>query len=174
MAQPPADNTALVLTAGGILMSTMTAIVVFFIKRYIDANDKHHKSVDEKLGGLKDDLDEHKEKMSEGQIAMTKNVTEIKGIAAGMRENAAKFQSDVNSELLKLYKTSTDLVGNMNTVQKDVKELHEIAKAHQKSLGMGAQALVLQREKLAKLEHTVENIGVDKLLIKKKDPSDKA
>lgn len=176
-AEHSSEYTGLYTTILVLCLTTATGIIVFFIKRYIDQNDEHHKGVDKKLTSLKDDLDDHKEKMELAQSAMSRHASDMKNTAADIREDAAKFQSDINSEILKVHKATTDVIGDMNTIKKDVKELHSVAEAHQKSLSMGAQAMVKLRSEVLDIKTKITQIGHDKVLVgqeqKKKDPSDK-
>jgi len=178
MAHAPDDSAGLYFILLTTVLSFLTGIVIFFVRRYITTNDEHHKGVEKTLGELKDDLDDHKKKMNDGILQMGKHVVEMKSSAAGIREDAAKFQSDMNSELLKVQRATNDVVSDMSTIKKDVKEIHGVVEAHQKSLSLGAQAMVKLRQEFADIKTKVTQIAPDVALYgqekKKKDPSDKA
>lgn len=146
---------------GMLVIGTMATITVWFIKRYIDKNDSHHKSVEETL----------KKQSTETKDLTTRierEATKIDQAAALMAKTQADFQTTVSRELIEIHKGTVQIKNDLNegklqvaSVKKDLESMAKTIEAHQNSLSLGAKAMVKQREEVLAIKTTVNKLTED-------------
>lgn len=148
-----------------ILMSALAlcfAGLIFFVRRFIQHNDDHHKKVDEKLGSLSS-------KAEENGRQVTQAVNRVNESAVKIEQSALEFQKEINKEIHEVHKATTQVKADVATIQNAVVGLQDTVIKHQHSLSLGAKAMVKTREevdgiktKITKISETLVIIGTKK------------
>lgn len=165
-----------------LLVGTLLGLAVWFLLRHVNQQDTQFKEVKDGMSKQKGELETIKNQVVESTTKLQLHSTDI-------QKTALSFQGTVNQEILNIKKevlfieksverTSAKAEAlekkideNIVAVTKmnaNVAKIDEVVTAHHKSLSMGAQAMANQREKLAKIETEVTEIGKDVLLFKTK------
>lgn len=144
-----------------VALSAVTGVLVFFIKRYIDNNDKHHQNVETELKSVKASFTNHKAEMSTQADRMLET-------ANRMEQSAVKFQKEINKELLEVQKATTQMVGDVRIINNSMQTLQSTVIKHQESLSLGAKALAQQRAEVNGIKTTITKINDELILVGQK------
>ena len=151
-----------------ILVGLLFGGFMFWVKRYIDSNDAHHKKVEGKLTEQSDEFDELAQKLDQG-------VKKIDQATVEMAKTQASFQSTVSQELVKIHEITggikndlTEGRGQVALIKKDLEQLAATVVEHRKSLDLGTKAMTEQREDLLRMKTVVVKINDDLKIIKQK------
>lgn len=141
---------------------------MFWVKRYIDSNDAHHKKVEGTLKEQSTEFDGLAKKLDEGVQKIDKATVE-------MEKTQAKFQSTVSQELVKIHEITGGIKNDLTEgrsqvalVKKDLEQLSATVVEHRKSLDLGTKAMQDQREDLLRMKTVVVKINDDVKLITQK------
>lgn len=113
-----------------ILMASLSvcfAGLIFFVRRFIQTNDDHHKEVDKKLTSLESLIEDN------GKI-VSSTINQVNAVAVTMEKSAADFQKDLNKELHDVHKSVTDIRGNVSTMQSAIVGVQEQMIKHQREM----------------------------------------
>lgn len=158
-----------------LLIGLLFAGILWFIKRYIDKNDDHHKGVEGKLSKIVEDNKSRDDKLAGLASSLKDEALKIEKAATDMKRVQADFSIQINKELLEINKSTgqikTDLTGGATQVallKKDIEGLVKTVEGHQASLSKGAQAMVKQRDELANMKTEIVRLSEDLVIIKDK------
>lgn len=161
-------STQVLLWAALLLVGLLGSLCVFWIKRYIDKNDKHHEEVNGTISGLKKHMGDLTQRISD-------EATRIGHTALSISKANVDFQQSVNKELLEIHKATngikTDLTESrtqVSLIKKELDGLVSTVDAHQKSLSMGAQVMAKHREEMSEIKTTIKELSDGRLLVGEK------
>lgn len=157
------------------LIGALGGMIVFFLLRYIQENDAHHKKVEGKLSDIEKDGTRKNEQFLVLATKIKEEALKIEQSSADMKKAQSDFTVQVNRELLEIHKSTSqirsDLAtgnGSMGVLKRDLEILIDTVEKHQNSLSLGAQALQKQREELSQVKSDVIRITDELIIIKKK------
>jgi peptidoglycan hydrolase CwlO-like protein len=138
-----------------LILSTCLASLAFFVRRFIQMNDKHHSEVDTKLSNLESVIE------GNGKL-VSASIDQVNVIASTMEKSAIAFQKDLNKELHDVHKSVTDIRGNVSTMQSAIVGVQEQMIKHQREM-------VKLREDVDGIKTTVKRLSdkVDKKKVEK-------
>jgi len=137
-------------------------------------------------------LVEHAKNVKDSAEKVTAAVKEVKDEAFNMKKASFDFQSKIMDDLLSIKRETVEIEGMlMRTNEKaddleskfgevmiKVKELYahvegvqQRVEAHQKSLGLGAQAFKVQRDELVNMKTEIKKINDNLVILKTKKPN---
>ena len=145
------------------------------------------------LTKFKDDIEkkltEHAKNVKESADKVSSAVKEVKDEAMGMKKASFDFQSKIMDDLLSIKKETVEIEGMLirtndksevleskfDEVAVKVKELYshvekiqETVDKHQKSLGLGAQAMKIQRDEIVNMKTEVKKLNDNLIILKTK------
>lgn len=156
-----------------LIIGLLFAGLIWFVKRYIDSNDKHHVAVDVQLKSQGEEFKKTTDRVLTLASTISQEAAKIDRASSEIRKMQADFQVQVNKELLEIHKATgqikTDLTGTGSQVgllKKDLEGLITTVEKHQHSLSLGAQAMVKQRDELGQVRSEIVRISEELVIIK--------
>lgn len=153
---------------GMLVIGTLAALTVWFIKRYIDSTDSNYKKVEESIKSHSAETKNLTNETKSLAARIEREATKIDQAAASMAKTQADFQTSVSRELIEIHKGTVQIKNDLNEgklqvaeVKKGLDSMAKTIDAHQNSLSLGAKAMVKQREEVLAIKTTVNKLTED-------------
>ena len=181
---PPVDSvTSFAIWA---LMGTVSLLgggLLYFVIRYINKSDEGLSSLKQhfntKIESLETTVSNHSTEMEAIAKKMGHSEVEIGKKANQMREDALKFRSSINEDLIKIHQKATEVSSTLNKAVEDIENLsgtvqniNKTVGAHHQSLSTGARAIDKLRKQVGAIETTLTKIGKNSVLVGQKSQKD--
>lgn len=150
------------------VVGIVSGIAIFFILRYIKKNDDHHEAMEKAIKDQSTKMSNHIGKMKEVADQMGKSSVE-------MERSNAQFQQKVNSELLAINRTTSQIKVDLSECNNQIASIKtktdgivKTVDAHHKSLSLSAKAMRRQSEQIDGIKTTVKKMNNNLVLVGQK------
>lgn len=158
-----------------LLLGIVFALCVWFLIRHIKQQDDQFGKVETTINGLKTEMTAVKTKVSEGNERVVTEANELRKATLTYQQQMAGEVLEIKKDVLKIEQSvsrteekASELRKSVEAMNGSIVKISETVTAHHESLSKGAQAMVVQRDKMNKLETEQIQLAKDVILIRDK------